>query len=180
MLSNLFCSLANKYCSINNWYHVLAKSMFDHYDVKFIPSTHGNIFLRLHKNNNDGLFGTQLFGTQQYIGGIDLVIDRTTHRDQSEISHFMVNDRYFALSMGEMYGKSVDDLEAGKIAKNLHLFAEKISKVEDCNSIRMDVHPNLKRFSNYSQPYGFELNGNKANDGSCWIQSTKQLCGVHK
>jgi len=60
------------------------------------------------------------------------------------------------------------------------LFAEKVSKVEDCNLIRMDIHPNLRRFSNYAQPYGFKLNGNKANDGSCWIQSTKQLCGNSK
>ena len=38
----------------------------------------------------------------------------TPDKCQSEITHFMVNDNYFASSMGNMYGIPLDDLEAGK------------------------------------------------------------------
>jgi hypothetical protein len=154
--------LSNKWVGIYQMYYIPDKS----------PDKSHKSFMRIDKFINNGLFGTTLWGDVKPIAGVDVVIN--TSEQLSCVEYYMINDVRFARSHTNIYGEPLT-IEESELIKNIVFeYVDNISKTHNMKKIQLDIHSNLKDYSNIKQ-YGYELTDIESNDNPFWIKTFKVL-----
>jgi len=81
----------------------------------------------------------------------------------------------FNQSTNKLYDPPLPDDQAQEIKEILIGFAESTAREHNINMLKRDVHRSLIEFNADIKQFGFELNGEKADDNSAWLKSFKQL-----
>jgi hypothetical protein len=147
--------------------------LFPKYKIFYLPcSTPTNRFLRI-EELSDGLFGTSIGAKTRPIGSIDLEINK--EKSFVEIQFWMINDQSLNKRTNKLYNPPLPDDQAQEIKEILIRFAESTAREHNIKMIKRDVHQSLREFNNDIKQFGFELNGEKADDHSAWLKTFKQL-----
>ncbi len=151
----------------------IPSGLFPKYKLFYLPtSTPTNRFLRI-EELSDGLFGTCLMAKTRPIGSIDLEIDK--EKSVVEIKWWMINDQSLNKRTNKLYDPPLSDEQAQEIKEMLIGFAESTAREHNIKMLKRDVHQSLREFNNDIKQFGFELNGEKADDHSAWLKTYKQL-----
>lgn len=170
-----FNSLSNlrKYLKTNNTCYT-CNNFYAIYSVFFVGNTHNKNRknLRIEKFQNNGIFGTTLFGTSTPIGSIDVEINKT---NTSNINFYLVNDLRFANDRNSMYGDPMNNTDSEIIKQIIFEYVVDFSKINGKTIIRCDVHYNLKNYNADIKQFGFELTDERAKDNPYWFKTFKTI-----
>ena len=144
------------------------------YSVKWLQTTNPNVkYLRIDKLE-PGLFGTSIWANSNSVAGIDLVVNKESNT--VDIPWWMVNDSEFVKMVGRpMYGQPVNIDESNELKNLLFEYAKNYAHSNKCNTLKRDVHNNLREFNADIKKFGFELTGKRAHDNPYWLVTTKLI-----
>lgn len=147
-------------------------SLFSKYKVFYLPaSTPNHVRLRI-EELSEGILGTSFMAKSRPIGSIDLEVDK--QKSIVDITFWMINKR-LNQSTNKLYDPPLPDDQAQAVKEILIEFAESIARENNINLLKRDVHQSLKEFNSDIKQFGFELNGEKADNNPYWLKSFKQL-----
>lgn len=127
-------------------------------------------YIRIHELNRDGWFGTNLFGTKRYVGGVDLC--PRPKDDTMEITYSAVNDGEYAEIM-----KTVPLLptESVEVFNGLINYSKLVANKHNMKKLEVDVHQSLRLYNKYYKQVGFMLTDQRSSDNLNWIKTVLKL-----